>query len=335
MQHDAPLVSVIMPAFNAVKSLPVAIGSVRDQSIPDIEIIIVDDASTDATATLSAELMKQDKRIRYFRMPCNSGPAAARNVGLGAARGVWVAPVDADDEIDFDRLRALSEVGEAQVADMVADSVSFVGNGRPFVLPATCISGGQNEMLSVEALIRSDIPLNGTFSLGYLKPLMRRAFLQRFGLRYDEGLRFAEDLNLYARALLCGARFVLHAKSYYYYNQTPQSVSRYEDALPELAEFALLCNQKLSEIDDMSPWPGLGPLLTAHRLRWATVLWFNQLKKVLRAEEPNKVWHLLTRCPGGPVNMVSFFMNKMRLRPGHTNSHITTIITSSRNIDCP
>lgn len=335
MQHETPLVSVIMPAFNAAESLPVAIGSVRNQSIPDIEIIIVDDASTDATATLSADLAKQDKRIRYFRMPCNSGPAAARNVGLREARGVWVAPVDADDEIGFDRLRALSEVGEARAADMVADGVSFVGNARPFVLPATCLAGSQNEMLSVEALIRSDIPLNGSYSLGYLKPLMRRAFLQRFSLRYDEGLRFAEDLNLYARALLCRARFVLHAKSFYYYNQTPQSASRCEDALPELAEFALLCNQKLREFDDVSLWPGLGPLLTAHRLRWSTVLWFNQLKKALRAEEPNKVWHLLMRCPGGSVNMVSFLMDKMRARPAHTNSNITTVSTTGRNIDCP
>jgi glycosyltransferase involved in cell wall biosynthesis len=317
MSIDVPRVSVIMASYDSVVSLPVAIASVLQQSIADIELIVVDDASTDMTSSVVAGLAATDNRIQYIRLSQNSGPAAARNAGLNAALGVWIAPVDADDEIGHDRLRTLCAAGEAQSADMIADGVTFIGPGwpgRPFELPHLSKADGILKELSIEALIRSDIPLNGSCSLGYLKPLMRREFLQRFDLQYDEALRFAEDFNLYARALHCGAKLLLHPESHYRYIQTPLSASRSRDSFPQLAQYALLGNQKLLELDldNLAGRPGLKPLLLSHRLRWSLVLWLNHLKTALRAREFGGATRLLLHCPGGWLDMVSFAIDRIR-----------------------
>jgi glycosyltransferase involved in cell wall biosynthesis len=324
-----------MPGYNAAESLAVAVSSVLKQSIRNLEIIIVDDASTDTTPALVAALAETDGRIVSIRLPHNSGPAAARNIGLDAARGTWIAPVDADDEISHDRLRVLSDAGGAQSADVIADGVVFVGHcweGQSFELPA---SSATRDELSIEDLVRSDIPLNRKCSLGYLKPLMRRDFLQRFGLRYDEALWFAEDFNLYAQALLCGARFVLHPESHYYYNQTPLSASRCQDTLPDLAGYALLGNQKLREFPGASSWPGLDPLLVTHRLRWSTVLWFNQMKRALRDRRLRDASKLWRECPGGSLNMLAFMSDRIRASWDQAKTQPSMATTIGKSVECP
>lgn len=92
-----PRVSVIIPTFNRVATLPRAIRSVLDQTHPAHEIIIVDDGSTDATSQLVGLLIAEDERIRYVKQP-NRGAPAARNRGARIAEGDFIAFQDSDDE---------------------------------------------------------------------------------------------------------------------------------------------------------------------------------------------------------------------------------------------
>jgi glycosyltransferase involved in cell wall biosynthesis len=96
------LVSIILPTFNRGYCLRRAINSVLAQSYSDWELIVVDDGSTDNTASLLTHLT--DPRIRVFRHPVNKGVAAARNTGLSAARGQWIAFIDSDDTWHPDKL---------------------------------------------------------------------------------------------------------------------------------------------------------------------------------------------------------------------------------------
>jgi len=89
-----PRVSVIIPAYNCGRYLAAAIQSALDQTVPPAEIIVVDDGSTDDTASVAQSF---GNRIRYIRQP-NAGPAAARNHGAQVATGDWLAFLDADDE---------------------------------------------------------------------------------------------------------------------------------------------------------------------------------------------------------------------------------------------
>ena len=93
----APLVSVITPVWNAAATLAATVASVRAQSLPDWEMLIVDDGSTDGSPALAAALAAGEPRLRLLGWAENRGAAAARNAGIRAARGRYLAFLDADD----------------------------------------------------------------------------------------------------------------------------------------------------------------------------------------------------------------------------------------------
>jgi teichuronic acid biosynthesis glycosyltransferase TuaG len=95
--QEAPLVSVIMPVFNAREWLPRAIATVQAQTYSNWELIIADDASTDGSRELIEEMASTDARIRMISLGRNVGAASARNAGLGVARGALIGFLDADD----------------------------------------------------------------------------------------------------------------------------------------------------------------------------------------------------------------------------------------------
>jgi lipopolysaccharide transport system ATP-binding protein len=95
-EREEGLVSVVIPAHNAAATLAETIRSVQAQTYPRIEILVVDDGSTDDTADIAASFAAADSRVRFLRQ-ANAGVAAARNTGIQAARGAFIAPLDADD----------------------------------------------------------------------------------------------------------------------------------------------------------------------------------------------------------------------------------------------
>lgn len=115
MNAPRPAISVVMPAYNVAAYLAVAAGSVLAQSYRDIELIIVDDCSTDETPGVAQHISEADPRVCFLRTECNLGGAGARNLGLQAARGRYVAFLDGDDSWAEDKLEkqllALQESG--------------------------------------------------------------------------------------------------------------------------------------------------------------------------------------------------------------------------------
>jgi glycosyltransferase involved in cell wall biosynthesis len=93
-----PLVSIVIPAYNRAAKLSVAVKSIQAQTYTDWEIIIADDGSQDETEEVVQNLIIADGRIRYVRHQSNRGAQAARNSGIIAARGQWIAFLDSDDE---------------------------------------------------------------------------------------------------------------------------------------------------------------------------------------------------------------------------------------------
>ena len=94
--QPSPIVSVIIAAFNAQRWINLSIESAQSQTLREIEIIVVDDGSTDDTAEMVMRIAKDDPRIHLIQQP-NAGVGAARNAGIRLARGKFVAPLDADD----------------------------------------------------------------------------------------------------------------------------------------------------------------------------------------------------------------------------------------------
>ena len=92
-----PVVSIVTPVYNAAPWLRQTLASVRAQTLADWEQILVDDGSTDGSADILEAAVREDGRIRLLRAPCNLGPSEARNLAIKAARGRYIAFLDADD----------------------------------------------------------------------------------------------------------------------------------------------------------------------------------------------------------------------------------------------
>lgn len=125
---NAPKVAVIMPAYNAEKTVAASVKSVLEQSFSDLELIVVDDGSTDGTARLLSGLAASDRRLRPVTV-ANGGPAKARNFGIELVReGTdYVLFLDADDLLDRDALEtALSGMEDGEGADLVILGFSIV-----------------------------------------------------------------------------------------------------------------------------------------------------------------------------------------------------------------
>lgn len=106
---ETPMVSVIMPSYNAAETISSSIQSVLDQSLTNLELIIIDDGSTDNTVE-QVSLIK-DSRLRIIKLERNLGVAEARNIGLNEASGHWIQFLDADDYIYPDKLESQITVG--------------------------------------------------------------------------------------------------------------------------------------------------------------------------------------------------------------------------------
>ena len=99
MQVDFGLISIIMAAYNAEKTIEQAINSVLNQTYPNFELLVVNDCSTDKTAALVEAVAKKDNRVRLISNKKNSGVSYTRKHGLEEARGEWIAILDSDDAV--------------------------------------------------------------------------------------------------------------------------------------------------------------------------------------------------------------------------------------------
>lgn len=209
-RHDAPIVSVVIAAFDAEGWIARAIGSVRERAGFAIEIVVVDDASRDLTVQVVDELRARDPRIRLDRLVRNAGPAAARNRAIALARGRWVAVLDADDAYLPGRLERLVANAESAGAVIVADNFANVLPGDVTPPCPALHDTPARDLLQLHDFLRGARPDTAEADFGLLKPLFRADFLRRHALRYPEGVRHGEDVELIIAALGCpGATYLL------------------------------------------------------------------------------------------------------------------------------
>lgn len=183
-------VSVVIPARNAEPTLARALVSARNQSVAPLEIVVVDDASTDATAEIATA-----HGVRLVRRAERGGAAAARNAGIAAARGRWIAFLDADDEWLATKLeKQLLQVGT---------SPSFVFCASHEVAPSGQVLGdtyGGRQVTAGEGAWKALLAANFVATPTVLAP---RALLLALG-GFDESLKVAEDQDMWIRLALSG-----------------------------------------------------------------------------------------------------------------------------------
>jgi succinoglycan biosynthesis protein ExoU len=205
---EAHRAAIVIAAFNAEATIARAIRSALAE-IEVAEVCVVDDASSDATLAAARACDPGDGRLQVIARAENGGPSSARNMAIEATRSPWIGVLDADDFLLAGRTRTLLE--QAHDADLIADALIRVAS--PAAAPAADTierPAPVLETLSLERFVLGNLtPRKGALELGFLKPLMRRSFLDAHGLRYRPELRLGEDYELYARALALGGRLQL------------------------------------------------------------------------------------------------------------------------------
>lgn len=185
-----PAVSVIIPVWNVEPYLRECLDSVVGQTtgLDQLEIIAVDDGSTDGSAGLLDEYAAQCPQVKVVHQANSGGPGHPRNVGLGQATGRYVFFLDADDYLGREALERLVAMAERNTSDIVLAKMVGIGE-RP--VPTRAFR---------QTLERAN--LDQVYSTLTVLKLFRRALIERLGLRFAEGLRGGEDAPFTERAYL-------------------------------------------------------------------------------------------------------------------------------------
>ena len=210
---DIPDVSFIVGAFNVAPFIAEAVRSALAQTGVRVEVVVVDDGSTDDTAEVVAKMAAADPRIVLYRRPRNGGHSAARNDAIPRVRGRWIAVLDGDDVIAPDRSRRLIDLAEASGVEIVADNFERIAeDGTPLgttMMPAS--ASPHAFAVDLAAFVGGNLTFHkARRSFGAIKQMYDARFVARHGLRYrdDPDLR-NEDFLFCAEALMAGARFVV------------------------------------------------------------------------------------------------------------------------------
>jgi hypothetical protein len=211
--------SVVIPAFNAATTIRAAVASTLRQTVPVLEVIVVDDGSTDATAQVVSSI--EDPRVRLVAQ-VNGGPSAARNAGIAAARGGWVAFLDSDD------LWLPRYVETATAALSAAPNPGFV------YTDAYVFDSGRHQ-IRVQSAMDAIVPPPPDRE-SFLVALLRRNFVFTSAVvpaavlaavgGYDETLRLSEEYDMWLRILIAGFDAVWMGGPLAIYRMHPGQTSR-------------------------------------------------------------------------------------------------------------
>ena len=231
-----PAVSVIIPMYNSARYIGSCIQSVLGQTFGELEVICVDDCSTDDTVRIVSEMAQRDGRIRLVRHAKNSGAASEpRNTGLRMSRGKYIGFLDSDDMYTPTALAELVSIAEQWRADVVhTEQVLFPENQTIDVTPQTRFTTFSKETggFSKEPVLETDnlaervqmFCRSRLFGWVHNK-LYRRDFIMERDLRFDK-LLTSEDIVFYFKVICTAPRIVRVPNIIYIYRHNPNSITR-------------------------------------------------------------------------------------------------------------
>ena len=223
-------ISIVVPVYNTDQYLDRCIDSLLAQTVPEYEIILVDDGSTDKSPAICDIASAIDRRIRVIHKK-NGGLSSARNAGISAARGQYIGFVDSDDTVDPRMYQQLYETALREETDFVmADILRIPVSGNPCILSQP-IHGGRYEKKDIEEVIFPQLIMQECVEYGPLLSvcpcLYRTAFLRKHSLLFDEEVRWSED-NLFSAlaGYYADSFYYLKNQGLYHYYEHAGSITR-------------------------------------------------------------------------------------------------------------
>jgi len=181
-----PQVTFVLPVYNAEKYLRFCLDSIINQSIPEIEVICINDCSTDTSSAILSEYAQRDSRITVINFDKNKGPGAARNAGLGAASGDFIRMVDPDDFIPLESTDYLLKAAKQNNSDFVRGAVWHCDDAGKKV--------NKNILSPKQGVGRAKMDYRMINYIGqHWTFLLRTEVVLGSGVRYDENMRNGQD----------------------------------------------------------------------------------------------------------------------------------------------
>ncbi len=215
-------ISIIMPIYNAEKYLERSIESIQKQTLQNIEIILVNDGSTDNSLSICRKYAKEDKRIKIVDKP-NGGVSSARNVGMEIATGEYIGFVDADDWIKPKMYENMYHRIQQTQADICMCNYMIDNNGQftPIALNIKQELLGKNEivhdiianMISAPTLNSNAQTIMGTVC----RLVIKKDLIDQYYIGFQEEILFMEDLIFCIQALLKSSKVCIDRGFYYFY----------------------------------------------------------------------------------------------------------------------
>ena len=224
-------VSIIVPVYNAEKYLVKCLDSVVNQTLKNVEIILVDDGSTDNSSEICKVYAEKDERIIYFKKE-NEGLAAARQDGMEKASGEYIGFVDSDDWLELNMYERMYSVAKEENADVVFCNAFLDEDVKDKIHLEPGVY--DRERIEKEILPRSlsGISIKGTNSVirwcNWLR-LYKRSLIEENNLSFGRGFRRSQDLQLTFETALYAEKYVSLNDEYLYHNRTDnnaESLSR-------------------------------------------------------------------------------------------------------------
>lgn len=214
LSASTPLVSVVIPAWNAERTLAYAIDSVLAQTFGDFEIVVCNDASTDGTAALVEAY--DDPRVRLVQNAVNSGEGATRDHAIRAARGAWIAVLDADDAWEPTRLSTLLSAAGDDRDVMVFDNLMVCHDAGAGMVPWRPLRADRAFDRAWPAPADLPFPEFVVADRLLIKPMIPADWIARHEIGHSDR-KFGADTEYFCRLAATGLRFrYVHAPLYLY-----------------------------------------------------------------------------------------------------------------------
>lgn len=210
-----PLVTLIIPAFDVEEFLPACLDSILNQSYSNLEILVVDDGSTDGTQAVAQEYARKDRRVRVISKP-NGGVSSARNAGFDQAAGEFVCHVDSDDFVSENYVARLVERAQESGADLVMCLAWVFNDGTQSRESPHCHETSvipeefDGRVFGLKDIQRWCFQME----MAPWAKLLRTSFVKRSGARFPEGF-FPEDVPFLFEAMAAGAKMTLIREQLY------------------------------------------------------------------------------------------------------------------------
>lgn len=223
MYNDEPLISIIVPVYNSSSYIGNCISSILKQTYRNIELILIDDGSTDNSKSICIQYANKDKRIKYFYQR-NKGVSAARNYGLEKSKGLYIVFVDSDDMIDISMVEELHDCMITQKVKVVMTSGSIVyqdASRKRFAFFNEFANDLDYIQLSQKEIISQVLRYACSSVWGMMYD---RAVIEN--IRFNESLSNKEDMLFNIQVYLNVPEVYCVNKNHYYYFQHEDSLSK-------------------------------------------------------------------------------------------------------------